>query len=636
MTFMRLRVLIEVLAILLPCTVIAAVLDLFRLFGLILYTAQLVSGMLAIALPLVFLHVPVRGGARDGPVPWYDVIAAALSVICASYVAVRYPILSELASELPLDGLIVGAIMTPLLLEGLRRTTGPTLVLVVVAFLLLALVGHLLPEPITGRRVSWDALSYYLTWDVTAILGTPLQIITSVVICFTIFGNVLFKSGGANFFTDISMALMGRYRGGPAKIAIMGSSLFGMISGNVVSNVATVGVVTIPLMKSGGYRAHMAAAIEAAASTGGQLMPPVMGVAAFLMAEFLEVPYRDVAIAAIIPSLLYYVALFIQTDFEAARNGLAGVPADRIPSLIKVLRDGWFFPVPVAVLVVGLFWLNWTPEYAALSAAAITLAAAVVFRFQGERIRPWNIVEMLRDIGLAVLDLFMIGAAAGMVIGVLNITGLGFAITLSAVNLAGGNLYTLLLIAAGISIILGMGMPTVAVYVLLATLIAPALIQMKIMPMAAHMFIMYFGMLSMITPPVAIGAFAAANIAGAPPMLTGYAAMRFGWTAFIIPFLFVFSGTLLGCGNPLLILVDFMAAICGVWLVSGAMMGYALRPMGIGGRLLFGLAGLALLIPIQAISGGRWINMFGAALAIMLIAVELYRRRSLNNPVTVP
>ena len=257
---MRLRVLIDVLAVLLPCLVMAAVLDLFRMFGLILYTAQLVAGLLAIAMPLVFLHVPVRGGERDGPVPWYDIIAAVLSALCASYVAVRYPVLSELASELPLDGLIVGAIMTPLLLEGLRRTTGPTLVIVVVSFLLLALIGHLLPEPITGRHVSWDALSYYFTWDVTAILGTPLQIITSVVICFTIFGNVLFKSGGANFFTDISMALMGRYRGGPAKIAILGSSLFGMISGNVVSNVATVGVVTIPLMKSGGYRAHMAAA----------------------------------------------------------------------------------------------------------------------------------------------------------------------------------------------------------------------------------------------------------------------------------------------------------------------------------------------------------------------------------------
>jgi TRAP transporter 4TM/12TM fusion protein len=637
MTVIRARPLVDVMAVVLTCAVIAWVLDLYRLFGLVLYTAQFIAGTLAIATPLVFLHLPARrDGERQGPVPWYDLVAAGLSLLCASYMVVRYPILSELASELPSDGLVVGVIMIVLLLEGLRRTTGLALLVVVVAFLLLALVGYLLPQPITGRQVGWDALAYYLTWDVTAVLGTPLQIITTVVICFTIFGNVLFRSGGANFFTDISMALMGRYRGGPAKIAILGSSLFGMISGNVVSNVATVGVVTIPLMKAGGYRPHLAAAIEATASTGGQLMPPVMGVAAFLMAEFLEVPYRDVAVAAIIPSLLFYMALFIQTDFEAARSGLAGIPADRIPNLVKVLRDGWFFPVPVAVLVVGLFWLNWTPEYAALSAAAITLGATIVFKFQGRRVTIWDIVDMLRVIGLSVLDLFMIGAAAGMVIGVLNITGLGFAITLSAVNLAGGNLYMLLLIAAVISILLGMGMPTVAVYVLLATLIAPALIQMKIMPIAAHMFIMYFGMLSMITPPVAIGAFAAANIAGASPMLTGYAAMRFGWTAFIIPFLFVFSGTLLGYGNPVLVLIDFIAAVWGVWLISGAMMGYALQPLSIAGRLLFGVAGLALLIPIEAVGGGRWINLFGAMLAVALIGVELYRRRRLNMAVTAP
>jgi TRAP transporter 4TM/12TM fusion protein len=620
--------LVNALAVALTCCVIALSADFFRLAGLSLYTEQFLAGLLALALPLVFLHVPAGGGrgGRNGAVPWYDLCAAAISFATASYIAVRYPALSDLVSRRPWDGLLAAGAILALFLEGLRRTSGMPLVITTAAFFVLALVGGSLPGELAARSIPLGRLTYYLAWDSSASLGLPLKIVATIVVIYNLFGQALFKSGGSTFFTDISMALMGKYRGGPAKIAIVGSSLFGTISGNVVSNVLTVGVVTIPLMKRVGFRAHMAAAIEACASTGGQLMPPVMGVAAFIMAEFLQVPYSQVALAATIPAILFYVALFIQVDLEAARNRLQPLPADQIPRVLSVLRSGWYFPVPFVVLVYALFWGGYEAETAGLFATAAAVAFGIAVPFRGKRVGVRDLYDMLRETGLGVLDLFMIGAAAGIIIGSLNYSGVGFTLTLVLLHLAGESLWGLLVLAAIVSIILGMGMPTVGVYILLATLVAPALIKLGIAPMAAHMFIMYYGCLSMITPPVAIGAFAAANLAQADPMRTGYAAMRFGWTVFVIPFLFVFSGTLLMRGSALAIVVDSVAAVAGVWLVSAAMMGYSLRPLSAGSRLYYGIAGLFLLIPLEALEAGHWINLAGICMAAALFFWERARR----------
>lgn len=631
------RLLVNGLAVALTCGVIAWAADLFRRVGFLLYTEQYLAGMLAIAMPLVFLHLPARREKeRAGPVPWHDIVAAGLSAIGAAYMAVRYPILSELVPIRPTDGTVVAAVMAVLFIEGLRRTTGLALTGVVVGFLVLALVGHRLPGVLAGRPVDLGGLLYYLVWDSTAILGVPMKIVTTIVIAFVFFGQALLRSGGSTFFTDISMALMGRYRGGPAKISVLASSLFGTISGSVVSNVVTTGVITIPMMKQSGFRPYIAGAVEAVASTGGQLMPPVMGVAAFLMAEFLEAPYREVALAALIPALLYYAALFIQTDLEAAQSGMRRVDEKRIPNAMRALRSGWFFAVPFVVLIGALFWLNYSPETAALLASAVILVAGVLFPFQGKRMGVRDLVAMLRVTGLSVLDLFMIGAAAGMVIGVLNATGLGFGLTLSLVQLAGGNLFQLLVLTAVVCILLGMGMPTVGVYILLATLVAPALIEMKINPMAAHMFIFYYGMLSMITPPVAIGAFAAANLAGASPMRTGFAAMRLGWTAFVIPFLFVFSGTLLMQGDPGRIVIDFVAAILGVWLVSIGLAGYFMRPVGLLRRFAFAISGLLALIPAGAFPGAVWTDIVGVLGGIALVSWEIVWRRRIRKAEALP
>jgi TRAP transporter 4TM/12TM fusion protein len=367
-------------------------------------------------------------------------------------------------------------------------------------------------------------------------------------------------------------------------------------------------------------------------------MPPVMGIAAFLMAEFLQVPYAQVCISAIVPSLLYYGALYIEGDLEAGRYGLSRVPKEKIPPTLPVLKNGWFFSLPFIVLIVGIFWLNYPVEACALYAAAIVVLLSLIFGYKGKRLPIRGIIEVLRTTGTSVLQIFMIGAAAGIVIGVLNISGLGFGLTISLIHVAGGNLFILLLLAAAVCIILGMGMPTGAVYILVATLVAPALVQMKIDPMAAHLFLLYFGMLSAITPPVAVAAFAAAALSGTDAMRTGYAAMRFGWSAFLVPFLFVFSGTLLLRGNLIHIIIDVATAIGGIWFVSAAMIGFTTRTIGVMYRALCALAGLALLIPIGLFSGARYVNILGACLAVILLFVEYstHRRSKAGVGASIP
>jgi TRAP transporter 4TM/12TM fusion protein len=625
--------LVSILAVTLTLAVIAVSADVIRSFGLSLYTEQYLAGLLALAMPLLFLHVPAgRGRSRSAPVPWYDMVAAALSSACALYVAARFPVLSELVSVRPADGLIVAGILILLVLEGLRRTTGNALLLTTLFFFVLALFAGQLPGEFAAKSIPFDRLVYYSVWDSTATLGIPLKIVTTVVVVFVLFGHVLFKSGGATFFTDISMALMGRYRGGPAKIAVVGSSLFGTISGNVVSNVLTVGVVTIPLMKRVGYRPHLAGAIEACASTGGQLMPPVMGVAAFVMAEFLQVPYSEVALAALIPAILFYCALFIQVDLEAARSDIKPMDPAEIPRLREVLKNGWYFPIPFVVLIYALFWLNYEAEMAGLLAVAAALVLAFAIPFKGHRVNLTDIYRMLRETGLSVLDLFMLGAASGIMIGALNYSGAGFTLSMVLIKLAAGSLFALLVLSAIANIILGAGLPTVACYIVLATLVAPTLVQMGIEPMAAHMFILYYGCLSMISPPVAIASFVAANLAEADQNKTGWMSMAFGWTIFVIPFLFVYSGTLLMRGDPWFIALDFVTAIAGVWFVAAAVMGYSIRRLIAVERVMHLIAGLCLLLPVGAVEAGRWVNLFGAVLAVAIVAWDRLRRRPVPAP----
>jgi TRAP transporter 4TM/12TM fusion protein len=627
--------LIAVLAVCLTTAAIIWAADVPRLVGLLLYGEQFLCGMLAIALPLVFVSIRARkdpAGAAQQLVPWFDYVFATLGFLCASYMAARYPELAELVATAPIDGLIPAMIMVFLVIEGLRRTVGTALTVLVIFFMFVGLFGHFLPGKLAGRQMLWQDLFYYLAWDPTSILGVPMKIVTSIVIAFVFFGQVLTKSGGSTFFTEISMVLVGRYRGGQAKIAVTASGFFGSISGSVVSNVVTTGVITIPMMRNAGYRGVQAGAIEAVASTGGQLMPPIMGAAAFLMAEFLEIPYKEVVVAALIPAILYYVALFILADLEAARTDIKPIDAADIPKIKDVLKSGWYFPIPFVVLITALFGFNYSPEMSALLSVLAIIITSMLFGYKGKRLTPTDLVSAIRQTGHAVLDIIMIAAAAGIIIGTLNVTGIGFGMSLMLVDLGGNSLFLLLVISGVICILLGMGMPTVAVYLMLATLVAPALIEVGIKPIAAHLFILYFGMMSMITPPVAIAAFAAASLTGKDPMATGFAAMRFGWFAYLVPFLFVSVPELLMEGEVLMILFVVAKTIFGIWLISAAVMGYAARHLHILMRLLYGVVGAALFVPDNIINVGIPFVLVGLILGGILLVFEwnLGRKRTVN------
>ncbi len=602
--------------------------DLYRAFGLVFMNEQFYAAMLAIGLAGLYIVVPVRKGMPRPSVPWYDMIAAAVSGAAALYVMVAYPTILDNFAENPVDAVVAAGILLAAIVEGLRRTAGNVLFAFLLFFLVFALVGHLIPGRLQGEDVPIDRLAIYVVLDANGMFGFPMKVSTTIVIAFMFFGFLLEPAGGARFFTDVSAGLMGRYRGGSSKIAIVGSSLFGSISGSAVSNVVSTGVITIPLMQKGGYPKHSAAAIEAVASTGGQLMPPMMGVAAFVMAELLQIGYAEVVIAALIPAVLYYVALFIQVDLQAARDGILPIEKSMIPSLLPVLVRGGIFVVPFVVIILCLFRWALQPETAALYAALTLVPIGFLLGYGGDRLAIGSLVASFVKTGKAGLELLMIGGAAGAIIGVLNISALGFALTSELVGIAGGSLIVLLVLAAIVCIILGMGMPTLGVYILLATLVAPAIIELGVPDLSAHLFVMYFGMMSMITPPVAIAAFAAATLAGAPMMKTGWQAVKYGWSAYLIPFVFIMSPTLLLQGSAVSVGLSITTALFGVFLVSIAVIGFLLAPVAGPLRISYAIAGLALIIPIDAFSAAPWVNLVGGAFGAVLVATEVIRRRT--------
>jgi TRAP transporter 4TM/12TM fusion protein len=620
---------IVALQALLIALVVGWVLDVPSKLGVALYTEQFLITVIGLAIALAFLSVPARA-PRAGwkrSVPWWDALAAAAGLAICLYVAVRYPVLVNTLTELPTDGILMSAALVLLVLEATRRTTGMTLVAITLAGVAYAMLGDHLPGVFQSRPVEFRRLLVYLGMDTNALLGAPVHIGITVVIPFILMGQILARCGGSEFFTDLARAWMGRYRGGAAKIAVVGSALFGMISGSAVANVSAVGVVSIPLMKRSGFPPTLAAAVEAVGSTGGQLMPPVMGAAAFLMAEVLQVPYSAVMIAAIIPALLYYLALFFQVDLEAAKRGIVGEPRERLPRAREVLRAGWYFPIPFGVLLYALLVMNTRAEYAALLAAGVLIACALAFGFRGHRYTVYEVLRAVVSTGGGVIDLVLICAAAGMFIGILNITGFAFGLTLQLLTITQHNVGLLLVLTALMGVVLGMGLPTVGVYVIMATLVAPALVQAGILPLAAHMFVLYFGIMSMVTPPVALAAFAAANIGGTDANRTGWTAARIGWSAYIVPFLFVFSPTLLMKGPPLLIAWNGLTAALGIWMGTIGVVGFFLGRIGVAARALFVVSGVLLLIPGDSLRGAHYTDYAGLALGALLLWREVAGHR---------
>ena len=588
--------------------------------GIALYKEQFLAVAAGLTLTTVFL-LNRADRSREGRPPWYDVVMAVIAPVVLFSIAIWYAYFLREQPFSPPEMLIMGSIIVVLVMEALRRTAGLFLFFVVLGFIGYALVGHLVPAPLTGRTIEITELPIYLGFDPSALLGSALSVSVTIVILFIFLGQLLFKTGGGEFFTDLAMATMGRQRGGAAKISIVASALFGSISGSAVSNVATTGVITIPLMKRSGYTGVQAGAIEAIASTGGQFMPPIMGAAAFLMAEFLELPYTDVIIAGLIPALLYYFAVFVQVDLVAARDNIT-VAATELPSVRAVLKEGWHFTIPFAVLICALFELNTEPEIAALYAAATIAIGGSLRSYKGKRLRGREFLATFWDTGIAMVELNVIVAAAGFVIGILNLSGGGFALTLFLIELGGGHLAVLLVIGAAICILLGMGMPTSGVYVLLAALVAPSLVEAGVFPLAAHIFILYFGMMSMITPPIALAAFAAATLSREDPTRTGFTAMKLGWVAYVVPFLFVLSPTLIMQGQVEHIVVNVATAAVGVYLIAVAFEGFFTRRLGAARRLLLGLVGLIAMVPDTALGFGGVVAIAGSAVGLVMLGQD--------------
>lgn len=604
--------------------------DFFQYFGFAFVNEQYYAFIMALALAVVFLSVGFKR-EEDRRVPWYDILLALISIVTLFYVAVNFLWLRDdggLGGNTNL-GIAIGAVLMVLVLDGLRRSAGYVMLFVAGVFVLYAPFGHLVPGQLIGAEVSMAKLAINMGFNTNALFGIPLQVGTTIVIMFILFGNVLMQAGGGQFFTDIAMATVGRRRGGAAKISVVASALFGTISGTAVSNVVTTGIITIPLMQRSGYNPTHAGAIEAIASTGGQFMPPIMGAAAFLMAETLEIPYAEIVIAAIVPSLLYYFAVFIQVDLIAAKENITFIQDD-MPKPLKVMRDGWHFILPFAVLIYTLFELNLRPEQAAVFSTA-TLLISFFKGYRGEKLKIGMIYDIFAKTGRVVIELLMITATAGFVIGILNLTGLGFALTFALIGIAGESQLVLLMIAAVVCIVLGMGMPTLAIYVLLSALIAPALIEAGMEPVPAHLFILYFGMMSMITPPIALAAFAASTLTKADPMATGFAAMKFGWTAYFVPFLFVYSPTLILLGEPADIVINVATAIIGTYFASLGVVGYLFRPLNPLFRVLMVAAGLAAMLPYEILEVSALLNGGGVMIGILIVVIEFTTTKRLSR-----
>lgn len=597
--------------------------------------AYLSEQYLAIALGLTigicFLDLASQAQSR------VTMIAAALAGLpglgVLIYCAVIYKwIIAELAYR-PLILTVLGTFILGLVLEGLRRRAGMTMFLLVAVFLAYALMAHLVPGALQGRRMPFERLVQYVAFDPSSVFTTPLTIGATVIVLFVFFGSVLFLAGGGTFFTDLALSLTGRARGGSAKIAVLGSALFGSISGSAVSNVVTTGVVTIPLMRRGGYTARDSGAIEAVASTGGQLAPPVMGAAAFLMAELLQMPYKNILLAAILPAAIYYLSLYVQIDFIARRDGHRSADWIENQPMRRVLREGWLALAAFVVLLGSIFAWNTRAEVAAIWALGLIIAVALgawALRFVGVRagpaVSPRDLAAGIAKTGGQVCDVLLICAAAGMIIGLLATTGLGFSLSLFLIQFGGQNLFGLLIITALVGIVLGLGLPTTGVYLLLATMAAPALVQLGIPSLSAHMFVFYYGMLSMITPPIALAAYAAASISGAPQIQTGVQAFKFGWIAYLLPFLFIYKPGLLMSGPWYEIAYVFVSSVAALALVSAGLIGHAVTRLSAPVRLAVVVLGVLMIAPLRQV-GPPMLEFGTSALGIALIAVYAIRLR---------
>jgi len=566
MAVLKSRLLSVILGLLVAMTV-AWVLKIPDRLGFALITQQVIAIVLGLTVAASFLS-PRNSSPLSG---WADLLLAAFGMASWFWLAWNFnDWMLTLAYRTP-DMWIPGAIAIVITVEALRRAAGLTITMLVVLMLAYVFLGEMLPGVLQAESAPPTRTILFLYADSSAILGVVLSIIVGLVLPFIIFGKMMELVGGMSFFSDLSLALLGRWRGGPAKGACLASASFGMLSGSTVANILSTGIVTIPLMKRTGFKSHQAAAIEAVASNGGQIMPPVMGATAFIIAEFLQIPYSEVVFAALVPAVIYFLVLFVKIDATAATENIAGLGADELPSLRDTLKGSWIFFLPLALLIYLLFFASVDPG----SSALLTSVAILVLSLFSRQNRPrlgdiWRSVE---GAGRESLPVILIGAGAGVVIGVMNFSGFAFQLTLGLTALAETyGLFIMLLMTALVAIILGMGMPTVAVYVVLVTIVAPTVVDMGVFPLGAHLFLFYFGIMSMITPPIALGSIVAAQVAGAEIWRTGAFGVRLGISAYLLPFLWVYNPALLLEGTTVEKVILFINIVAAINLLRASML----------------------------------------------------------------
>ena len=594
--------------------------------------------LIAVLLPLAFVIYPARPGLHVDRVPWYDVLlfAACTAISGALVFTARESAASgwEYSATSVAPAWIVWSAVAlwALVLEALRRAGGTVLLVIMGAFSLFPIFSGAMPAPLTAPSVPFLDVASYHAFSRESVLGIPMRAFAELVIGFLVFGTALQYTGAGTFFINFAFALCGHYRGGAAKVAIFSSGLLGSMSGSVISNVLTTGTMTIPAMKRTGLSPATAGAVEACASTGAVLAPPVMGATAFVMAEFLDVPYATIALAAAVPAVLYYFELFMQIDCIAGRKALVGLPREELPKLRDVFREGWYFIFVIILLVVLLLVMkreNWAPWLA----TGLLLVLNQLFSKQ-----RWGMKEVrgfVEGNGRVFVELASILAGVGLLVGAFSLTGLTGTLTTELLFIAGDSPLLLMVMGALTSFVLGMGMTITACYIFLAVLLAPSLIEVGLNPLAVHMFIMYWGMVSFITPPVALAAFAAASVAKASPMETGFQAMKIGSIIYFVPFFFLMNPALVLQGKLSMFALHFATALAGVALVCAGLQGYQagvgnLRRCGalewpiriallVGGLMFIAPGGgLMPLTPLQMTSGALALALPALAIAKLL------------------
>ncbi len=577
--------------------------------------------LIGIFLAVAFLTLPISERLA-GRLFWLNLALAAAALASGAWLGLHGLEIIQQGWEYDAPPLAdaMAAILLVCVLEGVRRAGGPVLLATALLFGTYPLYAGSMPGFLWGTQFSAVETVRAHVLGVESIIGIPMQVVAELVIGFVIFGSVLVITKGSDFFMELASALLGHSRGGPAKVAVLGSGILGSLSGSVISNILTSGPFSIPTMRKVGYPASYAAAVESCASTGATLMPPVMGTVAFVMASFLGVQYSTIVVAAVIPALLFYAALLFQVDMYAARRGLHGLPRTETPDILPVLAKGWPYLLSLAVLIFVLMGLRMearSPYY-----ASAVMLVATAFRKE-TRLTPARAKELLIDTTSNIATLVAVLAGIGLVVGGLSYTGVAGAFSRELLLYAGGNTALMLIAGAVTSFVLGMGMTVTACYIFLSILLAPALVQAGLNPIASHLFILYWGMLSYITPPVALAAITAANVAGSKPMETGFRAMRLGLPLFVLPFIFVYDPALIMEGTWINIAERIALTLVALWAITSAFESwiYGVGRVGLASRAAFGAGGVLIIFPELMTS------LAGAAILVAVIAVNLARGR---------